>query len=105
MPSNEDLLTLSEIAERLPIPKNRTTLWRWCRIGVRGIRLEYRKLGREMLTSVEAVERFSQALAQADTEPRHGEDKRRANCFRSPAPESRKRSVDIAEDFLRDLGI
>jgi hypothetical protein len=105
MLSNENLLTLCEIGARLPIPKNRTTLWRWCRIGVRGVRLEYRKLGREMLTSLEAVGRFSEALAQADPELLSAKDKRPANSSRSPAPKSRQRSVDLADDFLRELGI
>lgn len=46
---------------RLPFLKTRPTylrVWRWRKYGIRGIKLESRREGRMILTSIEAVERF-----------------------------------------------
>ena len=42
-----------------------STIKRWIRRGCYGVRLEGRRVGRQWLTSVEAVERFSVRLATA----------------------------------------
>lgn len=36
-------------------------VWRWTKYGIRGIKLERQRQGRQILTSVEAVERFLEA--------------------------------------------
>ena len=64
---SEQMGTLSEVAAMLPKLSGRkihpSTLWRWCSRGVEGIRLEHVKLGGRIVTSGEAVQRFSQRLA------------------------------------------
>lgn len=66
----EHLLSFSEAAQCLPTINGRrlapSTLYRWCRRGVNGVRLEYIRVGRNMVTSREALERFFVALAAAD---------------------------------------
>ena len=66
----EDVFTFTEIASRLPRLNGRkihpSALWRWARKGVKGVRLETRRLGGRFVTSMEAIERFSKALAEVD---------------------------------------
>ena len=68
---NEHLLTLSEAAEQLPrLRRGRkihiSTLYRWISTGVKGIQLEAGKLGRTLVTSTEALQRFFDRLSEAD---------------------------------------
>lgn len=66
-----DLLTLAEAAALLPGQNGKrpsiSTLWRWCRHGLNGVRLEYVRCGRKMLTSRQALCRFFRRLADADS--------------------------------------
>ncbi len=67
---NEQLLSLSDASRALPpIDGKRphvSTLWRWCKRGIRGVRLEYVRLGHRICTSQEALGRFAQRLADED---------------------------------------
>ena len=102
-----NLLTLSQASKRLPRVNGKrihvSTLWRWCRKGLKGIRLEYSRVGRTIMVSDAALNRFFTALAQADVEqaescnykPRH---KRRR-------PGNRQASIDQANEVLRNAGI
>jgi len=69
---DESLITLTEAARLLPRMNGKriavSTLWRWATAGVRGVRLETRRLGRRILTSAEALERFTAALAELPPE-------------------------------------
>lgn len=71
---NESALSLSEAARHLPLIDGKrphaSTLWRWCRkgIGPKRTRLEYVRFGHRIVTSVEAIQRFTERLAEADTE-------------------------------------
>lgn len=64
---DEDVLTFVEAAAILPRLNGKrphvSTLWRWARRGLNGIRLETRRIGSRFVTSREALERFSAALA------------------------------------------
>jgi hypothetical protein len=68
--TREDLLSLSEAARYLPTVNGKkhatSTLYRWCRRGIGGIRLEYIRVGRTIATSREALDRFFAALAEVD---------------------------------------
>lgn len=70
---NETPLTLSEAAAALPKIGGKkistSTLWRWAVKGCRGVRLEVRRLGGRHLTSLEALDRFGKALAEATPPP------------------------------------
>jgi hypothetical protein len=68
--SDAELLTLAEAARRLPRIDGKKiaipTLWRWCRKGLRGARLEYLRVGRRVCTTREALMRFFTNLAELD---------------------------------------
>lgn len=79
IPANERLLSLSEAAKALPHRPSVSTIWRWCRRGLRGSRLEYVRLGGRVFTSEEALRRFGAAMAASDhgNKPQNGPGKRR----------------------------
>ena len=66
----EKVVSFTEAAKALPVINGRkihpSALWRWARKGVKGVRLETRRLGGRFVTSMEAIERFSKALAEVD---------------------------------------
>lgn len=65
-------MTLSQAAKGLPKVNGKrihvSTLWRWCRKGQGGITLEYARMGRRVVVTPEALNRFFAALAQPDKE-------------------------------------
>ncbi len=67
-------LTLSQAARTLPTKPSPSTLWRWCRRGCKGVRLDYARVGRRIVTTPEALDCFARALAELDaceqSEPR-----------------------------------
>lgn len=81
-PLNEELLTFSQAAKRLPRlrsgrPVAPSTFWRWATAGLRGVRLETTKVGGATCTSVEALRRFFAALngQEAPSTPERGGDR------------------------------
>ena len=66
----EKILTFSEAARRLPKVGGKrphpSTIWRWGRKGLHGIRLETRRVGGRFVTSEEALERFTKELAEIE---------------------------------------
>jgi hypothetical protein len=70
---DEVLITLTEAAKRLPRLDGKKvsvcTLWRWCRVGLRGVFLEYVRVGRTICTTREAMLRFFSRLADLDEHP------------------------------------
>lgn len=68
-PQKECVISLSEAAAAVPLAGAKphlSTIWRWCRKGIGGVRLEYLRVGRRIVTSREALGRFFQAVAQLD---------------------------------------
>lgn len=67
---HEQIVSLTEATKIIPKRNGKrpaiATLWRWCRQGVRGVHLEYIRMGRNLATSREAINRFFNALASAD---------------------------------------
>ena len=66
----EGLLSIPAAARSLPKRPNGkhlhpSTLWRWIRRGIRGVRLETVKLGGLTYTSKEALQRFTEGLSGA----------------------------------------
>ena len=106
MLNTEQVLTFTEASKVLPpIGGKRThpsTLWRWARKGVRGVKLETRRLGGRFVTSIEALDRFSKDLAEVDADdaspglPR--EDTTRTS-------KQREQSIEEAERVLDKAGI
>jgi hypothetical protein len=67
---NEELLGLAELARRLPKIDGRKvaipTIWRWCRKGLRGVRLQYTRVGRRICVSPDALSAFFAQVAALD---------------------------------------
>ncbi len=103
---NEQLLSLTDAARAVPpIDGKRphvSTIWRWCRKGVRGIQLEYVRLGHRVCTSGQALARFAQRLAEADAKPRSPSPSLRDT---SPSECQQKKSIQRAEAELNRAGI
>ena len=67
--SEEELLTLTQAARRYRPPDARplapSTIWRWHKKGISGVRLETICVGATRLTSTEAMRRFCDAVTLA----------------------------------------
>jgi len=93
----EKIVTLTEAAKMLPGRPAVSTLWRWRTRGVHGIRLETRKLGHSRVTSMEAIERFSEAVtAAADG---------KTATIAAPVTARRQRELDRVDRELSKAGI
>jgi len=92
---DEQIITFSEAAKSLPAINGRkphaSTIWRWARKGVNGIRLETRRLGGRFVTSLEALERFSEKLAGIDVDGTPFEAREREDESSGPAGTSHGR--------------
>lgn len=82
--AEENLLDLTEAAYSLPHRPHISTLWRWCKKGCRGTRLEFLRLGGRIFTSAEALRRFGAAMAESDGAPP------------APAPKTRRSPAERA---------
>ena len=72
--STEQVITLTEAARRLPSrrqgrPVNLATVWRWAQHGIRGHVLDTLYVGGVRMTSVEAIQRFCDAITAAQDNP------------------------------------
>ncbi len=105
---SETILGLTAATKVLPRVNGRrpaiSTLWRWCRKGLHGVRLEYVRVGRNIATSREALNRFFIALAAADEQPVQP-------TFAPPRPEcattstARRLALESADRILEEAGI
>lgn len=67
--TSETVLSFAQAAQRVPSFRagkktNVSTLFRWAQKGVGGIKLDSARLGGRTITSVEALQRFSDALSR-----------------------------------------
>lgn len=66
--NRETLYTLTEATKHLPKLNGRkvssNAMWRWCAKGIQGVHLDHVRFGRRICTSVEALNRFANALAE-----------------------------------------
>lgn len=104
---SENVVSLTEATRIIP-PRNGkrvaiSTLWRWCRKGINGVRLDYIRMGRNIATSSEAIGRFFEALAQADKPLADAPVQEKPLWSNTPA--SRRASIQNAKRKLDQLGI
>jgi len=100
---NEGLVTLTEATKLLPRVAGKRihvcTLWRWCKKGLRGVNLEYLRVGSKVATTSDALQRFFAALAELDaTQPSTYKLACLKNKTRSEA--SRQRDIENAKAIL-----
>ena len=105
--SGEELITLTQAAGCLPRVDGKKvsvcTLWRWCRKGLRGVFLQYFRVGRRVCTSRPALLRFFSALAKLDRQnppiPPSGLNRRPITSLQ------RQRALAQADAVLERAGI
>lgn len=82
--SRETLIPIGKAPSLIAGRPHLSTVWRWLGRGCRGVVLESAKVGVKTFTSVEAVQRFSNALTSAST------------GHSAPSATPRQREVSIA---------
>ena len=106
---SEGLLSLADAAKALPpIGGKRphvSTIWRWCRKGVHGVRLEHVRLGHRVCTSLEALSRFARSLADAQDITPVPPEARLRRCPNSRTAARRDREIAAAEREIEDAGL
>jgi hypothetical protein len=107
MLNTESLLTIDQAIARLPagVHRNRATIWRWCRVGIRGVKLEHGFAGRTIVTTLEAPGRFFRGISDANPLQRvannpSGTPRRPRRSLGRP----RQSSIESAEEYLAELG-
>jgi len=106
----EELITLTEATGHLPKLDGKKvalcTLWRWCRLGLRGVFLEYVRVGRRICTTREALLRFFSELADLDDFIRPDTRSRPTALKRRPiTSRQRQRALADADAVLERAGI
>ena len=97
---NNDYVTLAQAAHLIPSQPSPSTLWRWCRRGIRaadGTRdyLQHVRYGRRVFTCAAWLNDFAQSVAQRDVS--FFEDRREAPAPRSlPRDRKPEERVDAA---------
>ncbi len=100
--STEKLVTPTEITKHVPRRRagkkcNVATVYRWMQIGIHGIRLESLVCGGSKCSSIEALQRFFDALtAQADGQPVEQPPR---------ITKSRQKQIEAAEKRLEKAGV
>ena len=97
---NETVQTFPQAAKLFPIVPHVATVARWAFKGVRGVKLEYGRSGRRLFTTTEAVNRFVNALADADN-PVDAP----APSVRRPSQSRREKEIQAAEKFCASRGL
>ena len=93
----EELLHVpSEAAKVFPGRPNSSTIWRWHKCGIKGIRLETIVVGGRRYTSREAIGRFIERTTRAADG---------SHAHQAATPARRKREIERAERELDAAGI
>ena len=102
----EEVLSLTDARRTLPRVNGRRpslcTLWRWCRKGLRGVHLDYIRIGRGIATSRQALNRFFNELSAKD-EPLVTPPIERP--FPRVTSKSRQQAIAEAERICQEAGI
>jgi len=102
----DELVSLSEAAKLLPKIDGRkiavSTLWRWCRRGLRGEQLRYVRVGRKICTTHAALQRFFNRLTELDARVPPDTRSLPPSLRRSPiTSKQRQKALAVADEILR----
>lgn len=107
MENTAEWLSLAQAARALPKLGGKrihpSSLWRWCRRGVRGHRLAYLKLGGRIVVTLAGIQEFAEQLAALDDAPRHGPAL--SDTSKTRTDKQRQRDVTKATAELEAAGI
>jgi hypothetical protein len=105
--TGERMVSFAEAAALLPTLHGKrvstTSVWRWARKGLFGVKLEVVRIGARFLTSIEALERFNKtvgAIPPGGPESDRPEKCRKVAPMKPRRPASRVRAVKRAERRL-----
>ncbi|OHB59997.1 MAG: hypothetical protein A2Y12_17205 [Planctomycetes bacterium GWF2_42_9] len=101
----EKLIPLTQASKLLPQVDGKrihiSTLWRWCKKGLKGINLEYIRTGSKIITSKEAMQRFFDAVTKLDeTQPPQSFYKPEYLKNKTRSEKSRQRQIENANNIL-----
>lgn len=100
----EKLITLNQAAKLLPAVGGKrihiSTLWRWCKKGLRGIYLEYLRTGSKIVTSQEALQRFFDECTRLDEIGQQSIYKPTRIKNKTRSEKSRQREIENANKVL-----
>lgn len=103
------MMTLAEAAKVVPHQGrkrvNTSTLWRWCRKGVRGIYLKYARVGRTIMITESDLRTFFTALVEVDRIIQPTNTNIRHHRPRHINTAARQKSIDDAKEILVRAGI
>ena len=105
---NEVILSLNEATRHLPKVEGKrphlSSVWRWCKKGLGSpkVQLEYARIGRRIVTSKEALNRFANRLAEADQQTQLPPPAKKP---KSRTSKQRERAIAKAERELAEAGI
>ena len=107
---DEELITLTAATGHLPKVDGKKvavcTLWRWCRRGLRGVFLEYVRVGRKICTTRQALLRFFTDLAEIDKRIEPDRYAKPTHLNRTPiTSRQRQRALAEADAVLERAGI
>ena len=106
--NTEPLLSFAEAATRLSTGRRRlhvATIHRWATRGVRGVRLEYVKVGRSCVTTADAIARFVADQTDCDRARHHVDHTTAPDRPRHRTSRSRRIAIDRAKRELAEAGI
>ena len=103
MLANEQKLSLTAATKHIPDHPHTSTLWRWARQGLMGVRLEYQRVGRRIYTSREALDRFFEAVTLAD-QAAYADSHRTSATQPSASTKQRDKALAAAEAELAEAG-
>ena len=110
--SADSYLDLAEAAKRSPGRPHCSTVWRWCRRGIKArsgerIRLRHIRAGGRIFIPAEALDEFFRRVAEADS-VHFDQHNQGSDTLTSPASRTdcqRQRDIAKAERTLREAGI
>jgi len=102
----QQMIPLGSVPGRLPLgpdgkPISVSTVRRWIRYGIRGVRLEITRVGGRIYVTIEALERFLEALSSGGPAPEQSDSPRVAGV---PRPVNR-RAAELADQRLQQMGV
>ncbi|MCH8823503.1 MAG: DUF1580 domain-containing protein [Planctomycetes bacterium] len=100
-------LSLAEAARQCPGKPAPSTVWRWCRRGVRArsgerVRLSHVRVGGRIYTTLHSLTRFFEATAQADIE--HFDRPKQYTTKGACSESQRLRDIKRADSQCKDAG-
>lgn len=101
------LMTLREAAKQVCIPGITLTqeqLWKWCKYGIRGVRLRHARIGRVYATREVDILEFTAALAEAYAAPKPKQQPQQTPIKRTSAMDDQK-NLAGAKERLSKLGL